>query len=90
MSNDDKKQPVRMCVACRKGKPKQELIRIVRRADGEFFVDTGGKAQGRGAYVCANTACIEKAKKIFPKVMRKTMSDELYEALIKSAECHET
>ena len=43
-----KKVPVRMCVACRQGKPKKELIRIVRNKEGSVGVDLTGKAQGRG------------------------------------------
>ncbi len=77
----DKKQPVRMCIACRTGKPKKELIRLVRGADGCFRVDETGKAQGRGCYVCAQEACVQKAGKIFPKVMRTKMNEGLLETL---------
>ena len=48
-------------------------------------VDETGKAQGRGAYVCADEACIEKAKKIFPKVMRCEMDETIYEKLMRIA-----
>lgn len=84
MSTIDKKRPVRMCIACRKGKEKCELLRIVRGRDGKFYVDESRKAQGRGTYVCADEACIKKAKKIFPKVMRREMDDQLFEALEKA------
>ena len=46
-----KKIPVRMCVACRQGRPKRELIRIVKNKAGVVSVDTTGKAKGRGAYL---------------------------------------
>ena len=58
-----KKIPVRMCVACRQGRPKKELIRIVKAEDGELYADTTGKANGRGAYICPDIACLEKAVK---------------------------
>lgn len=70
-----------MCIACRSGKPKNELIRIVRAKDTGLAVDETGKAQGRGFYLCANAACVDKAKKIFPKVMRHAMDETLYEEL---------
>ena len=81
----NKKQPVRMCVACRAGKPKRELVRLVRTKEGMLSVDETGKAQGRGAYVCADEAGIEKAKKIFPKVMRCEMDETIYEKLMRIA-----
>ncbi len=53
-----------MCVACREMKPKKELIRIVRNSEGEVHVDPSSKASGRGAYLCCNITCLEKAQKI--------------------------
>ena len=41
-----KKVPVRMCIACREGKPKRELIRVVKNKEGEISIDTKGKAPG--------------------------------------------
>jgi len=37
--------------------PKRELIRIVRRPDGEVVVDLTGKVSGRGAYLCSDSKC---------------------------------
>ena len=31
--------PMRMCIACREMKPKAELTRVVRNADGEIRLD---------------------------------------------------
>lgn len=66
-----KKVPMRMCVACRTMKPKRELMRVVRPpADAEageakpaLLLDATGKANGRGAYICADAACVERAQK---------------------------
>ena len=58
-----KKIPMRMCVGCRTMRPKRELIRVVRNNEGVMSIDTKGKAPGRGAYLCPEVACLEKAIK---------------------------
>jgi predicted RNA-binding protein YlxR (DUF448 family) len=55
--------PQRTCVACRQGRPKGELLRIVRSPRGTIEVDPSGKAPGRGAYVCRTVRCSEQAVK---------------------------
>ncbi len=57
------KQPVRTCVACREEAGQRELIRIVRRPDGDVMLDRTGRAPGRGAYLHASAGCIEIARK---------------------------
>jgi hypothetical protein len=48
-------------VACRTERAKRELVRVVRAAGtGELAVDPRGKASGRGAYLCADPACLER------------------------------
>ncbi len=57
--------PIRMCVACRRRRPKQELVRLVRtvqRPDGpacDTIVDRRGRLPGRGAYVCPEAGCLD-------------------------------
>ena len=51
--------PQRTCVACRKGRPKRELVRVVRIFDGGVEVDTNGRKAGRGAYLCRARQCWE-------------------------------
>ena len=58
-----KKIPMRMCTGCRVHKPKKELIRVVKSPDGEISIDFHGKKSGRGAYVCNDISCLEKAIK---------------------------
>lgn len=55
--------PIRTCVACRETSAKRTLVRVVRGADGRVTVDPTGKANGRGAYLCARPACWEKGLK---------------------------
>lgn len=58
-----RKLPQRICVGCQEKKSKRELIRIVRTPAGEVTVDLTGKQSGRGAYICPQTACLQKAVK---------------------------
>lgn len=53
-----RKIPQRTCVGCRSVRPKGELVRIVRRPDGQVEVDPGGKMSGRGAYICPSRECL--------------------------------
>jgi predicted RNA-binding protein YlxR (DUF448 family) len=53
--------PQRTCVGCRGTAPKEELLRIVRSADGSVRVDPDGRAPGRGAYVHRRRACVDAA-----------------------------
>ena len=58
-----KKIPMRLCAGCREQHPKRDMIRIVRSPEGDFSIDMTGKKSGRGAYICKNKECFEKAKK---------------------------
>ncbi|MFT8889049.1 MAG: YlxR family protein [Ethanoligenens sp.] len=58
-----KKVPMRMCTGCGQMRPKKELIRVVRSAEGEISLDATGKKPGRGAYLCNSADCFKKARK---------------------------
>ena len=58
-----KKIVQRTCIGCMEEKEKKSLIRIVKQNDGKIFIDKTGKANGRGAYICNNIECLEKAIK---------------------------
>ena len=75
-----KSLPLRMCIACREMKPKKEMLRVVKNADGEIFVDTTGKAAGRGAYVCSGEACLKKLgdKKLLNKAFSAAVPQDVY------------
>jgi len=72
--------PVRTCVACRQEAGKGDLIRLVRTPDGAVTLDRTGRAGGRGAYVHANDACLEVARKkrSIERVLRSGMPPELW------------
>lgn len=76
-----KKIPMRMCIACREMKPKQEMQRVVKNADGEIYADPTGKASGRGAYICNSEECRQKlnVKKLLHKTFSTDVSMEVYQ-----------
>ncbi len=53
--------PTRTCVHCRSSRDKRDLLRVVRTPTGDVVYDASGKANGRGAYVCHDEACIDGA-----------------------------
>ena len=52
--------PMRMCIACKEMKPKADMTRVVKNAEGEISPDPTGKAPGRGAYICSGEECLKK------------------------------
>lgn len=48
---------------CRQVQSKRELVRVVRTPDGELVIDETGKRNGRGAYLCRQSACWQAALK---------------------------
>ncbi len=76
--------PLRMCAVCRQSKEKNELLRIVKNKDGEIFIDPTGKANGRGAYICKDGPCIEKAEKTkaLDRSFREAVNKEFYSTLV--------
>ena len=78
-----KKVPMRMCTACREMKPKRELVRIVKTSEGEIKLDTSGKLNGRGAYICKDKECLKKAQKInaLSRAFQTSVSEEIYSQL---------
>ena len=84
-----KKIPMRQCLGCREMKPKSTLIRVVRAPDGSAItLDFKGKAPGRGAYICAESACLQKAVKsrALERAFNAAIPDEVYEALRRQME----
>lgn len=78
-----RKIPLRKCTGCQQMKNKKELIRIVKNDEGVYSVDYTGKKQGRGAYICNNIECLEKAKKIkgLERSFKSAIPNEVYEQL---------
>ena len=76
-------KPQRKCAGCGELKDKKELIRVVRTPEGEFRIDTTGKAAGRGAYICRKKECLEAAKKNhgLERSFRQKINNEVYDRL---------
>ena len=85
MRSISKHIPQRTCVACRKVKPKQQLIRLVCDLEGGVEVDVGGKMAGRGAYLCRARECWESGLRggHLEHALRSTIAPENREQLIR-------
>jgi len=79
----EKKVPLRRCCGCFEMKPKRDLIRAVRSPEGAVSLDKTGKANGRGAYLCADAECLKKLRKKrgLDRSFKCTVPVEVYEAL---------
>lgn len=53
--------PQRTCISCRQKGDKRGLVRIVRSPEHEVSVDPTGRKNGRGAYLCHQPSCWERA-----------------------------
>lgn len=61
-------------------KPKRDLVRVVKSADGAISLDLTGKANGRGAYICRSAECLKKAQKNkrIDRAFEIAIPDEIY------------
>lgn len=76
----ERKKPQRQCIACRKSKDKQDLIRVVKTKEGEITLDRTGRKNGRGAYLCNSEECLKKAfqSKALDRSFRMSVQKETY------------
>lgn len=83
-----KKTPLRKCAGCQQMKDKKELIRVLRTPEGEITIDTTGRMNGRGAYLCRSSSCLRKAMKAhaLERSLGAKISAEVYSALEKEIE----
>lgn len=77
MSRKQKHVPQRTCVICRQKVDKRQLTRLVNTPEG-VYVDSSGKRDGRGAYVCDKPDCRQRALStdVLNKALRTVLSDE--------------
>src|SRR5262245_60821633 len=70
--------PQRTCVVCRETSAKRTLTRIVRTADAGVQIDPTGKRNGRGAYLCNQVSCWQRAvgSDVMDKALRTTLTAE--------------
>lgn len=79
----NKKIPMRKCVGCGEMKSKREMIRVIRTPEETILLDAVGKKNGRGAYLCLDSACLEKARrsKGMERSLKTTIPEEIYDQL---------
>ena len=79
----EKKVPLRKCLGCDEMIGKKGLLRIVRSKEGEISLDLTGKKSGRGAYICKDLQCFEKARKrkALERSLKCKIPDEVYDRL---------
>lgn len=80
-----RKNPSRQCVGCNEMKLKKELLRIIKTPEGEILLDSTGKKNGRGAYICRSSICFAEAKKAkaLEKSLRVAIPMQVYDELEK-------
>lgn len=78
-----RKQPLRQCIGCGQMKDKRELIRIIRDGEGNVLLDTTGKKNGRGAYICSDEECFRKVMKTkgLDRAFKMNVEQAVYERL---------
>ena len=83
-----RKVPMRQCIGCQEMKSKKEMMRILRTTENEIVLDTTGRKNGRGAYLCKNPECFRKAVKSrgLERSLKTTIPQEVYERLEKEME----
>lgn len=85
---NNRKIPLRKCVATGEMKSKKELVRVVRSKEGDVSVDLTGKKNGRGSYITLDKESILLAKKknILANHLKANVDEAIYDELIKLAE----
>lgn len=93
----NKKIPMRQCVGCREMRSKKDMIRVIKTTleDGttsEILLDTTGRKNGRGAYICPNGECLQAAikNKGLERSFKMPIPKDVYEVLTKEMEEFET
>ena len=81
--NTGKKVPMRKCVGCGEMKNKKEMMRVLKTAENEIVLDTTGRKNGRGAYLCFCKECLQNAAKNrgLERSLKMAIPKEVYESL---------
>ena len=81
----NKKIPMRQCVGCGSMKTKKEMMRVLKTAEEGIILDTTGKKNGRGAYLCVSMECLQMARKNkgLERSFKMSIPNEVYDNLEK-------
>lgn len=87
-----KKIPLRQCIGCGEMKGKKEMMRVLKTAEDDICLDITGKKNGRGAYLCKQKECLQKARKNkgLERSFKMSIPEEVYNMLEKEFETIET
>ena len=68
------------------------MIRVIKTAEDEIILDTTGRKNGRGAYICTESECLQKAIKCkgLERSFKMPIPKDVYEMLTKEMEEFET
>lgn len=79
-----RKIPRRQCTGCGEMKNKKEMMRVIKTAEDEILLDLTGKKNGRGAYLCKNPECLQKAikSKGLERSLKTAIPKPVYDQLI--------
>lgn len=80
-----KKVPLRQCIGCQEMKEKKSMIRVIKTPEDSIELDTTGRKNGRGAYICPNLDCFKQARKSkgLERSLKTVIPADVYEALEK-------
>ena len=53
---------MRQCIGCQEMKSKKEMIRVIKTPEDEICIDATGRKNGRGAYICPKSECLQNKK----------------------------
>lgn len=71
----------RICCVCRKLQPINAMTRVVR-VNGEFFVQTAKRLNGRGAHVCATCLSSPNLSKALSRSFKSPLPTTIIEQLM--------
>ena len=79
---------MRQCVGCQEMKSKKEMLRVLKTAEDEVVLDTTGRKNGRGAYLCFSSESLKKARKNrgLERSLKMSIPPEVYDSLEKELE----
>ncbi len=88
----DKKVSLRRCIGCGNMIDKKELIRVIKTKENEISIDITGKKNGRGAYMCNSSECLNKAIKSrgLERSFKTSIPQDVYKELEKELNSTET
>lgn len=77
---------MRTCISCGKKTAKRDLLRIVATPTDGIVVDSSGRANGRGTYICHDGTCVSQGlrRRRVEYVLRIKVTDENWRELTNS------